>query len=127
MKKLLFIFYFFAIVFFFAAPFQAHAQDWGGCVKDNVASLSCLPIVFGNIINAALLFVGTVALFLFIYAGIVFIRSGGDPKQVQSARQIITYAIIGLVIVLCSYAIITVISYVTGAKCIEVLSLSACN
>ena len=128
MKKLLLIVYTFVFAFLFVTPLQAHAQDWGSCVDANgVASLSCLPIVFGNIINAALIFIGSVALILFIYAGILFMRSGGDQKQVQTARQTITYAIIGLVVVLSSYAIINIISYTTGATCITTISFSNCK
>lgn len=94
------------------------AQDWGSCVKNNVPSLQCIPIVFSNIVSAALAFVGTVTVFLIVYAGILFVTSGGDQKKVQSARQVITYALIGLVIVFSSFAIIYFISYTTGVRCI---------
>ncbi|MGH7203966.1 MAG: hypothetical protein ACREHC_05980 [Candidatus Levyibacteriota bacterium] len=130
MKKLFFILYVFVFSFLFVTPLSAHAQgtEWGGCVDANgVASIACLPIIFSNLINAALIFLSSVALILFIYAGILFVRSGGDPKQVQTARATITYAIIGLVLVLSSYGIITIISYTTGAKCIEVISLGNCK
>lgn len=120
--------YFFLVAFLFAAPMPAHAQDWGSCVDANgVASLACLPIVFSNLINAALLFIGSVAVILFIFAGITFIRSGGDPKQVQTARQTITYAIIGIVLVMSSYAIISIIGYTTGAECIQKIGFNDCK
>lgn len=122
MKKIVALLIFTLTLFFVVPPVvpPAHAQakDWTGCVKDNVPSLQCIPIVFGNIVNAALMFVGTVAVFLIVYAGIQFVTSGGDPKKVQAARQIITYAIIGLVLVLSSFGIIYFISYTTGVKCI---------
>ena len=73
------------------------------------------------------MFAGAVAVILAIYAGIKLGMSGGDPKQVQAARAILTYALIGLVVVLSSFAIIFFISYLTGAKCIETLSLKGCN
>jgi len=118
----------FAFLFFFAIPLPVHAQDWKGCLDSNgVATLNCLPIVFSNIIQAALMFVGTVAVFLLVWAGILFIRSGGDPKQTQAARQMITYAIIGLVLVLSSFAIIYLIAYLTGANCITQLSFTSCK
>ena len=129
-SRLLIIALFFLCLFFFVTPLPAHAigQDWTGCLDSNkVATLNCIPIVFSNIIQAALIFVGSVAVVLLIYAGIRFVMSGGDPKQVQSARSIITYAIIGLVIVLSSFAIIFLISYLTGAKCIETLSFTSCK
>lgn len=132
-RLLILIFYLlsFSIVVLFATPTPAHAQDWGGCVQTidgaQVASLQCLPIVFSNIVKAALEFVGAVAVILLVYAGIRFITSGGDPKQVQAARQIITYALIGLVLVLGSFGIIYFIAYLTGATCIETLSFTSCS
>lgn len=106
---------FFSFIGLFAAPVPVHAQSWGGCVVNGVATLRCIPIVFSNIVNAALIFAGSVAVILLIYAGIRFVMSGGDPKQTQQARQIITYAIIGLVIVLGSFGIIYLIGYLTNS------------
>jgi uncharacterized membrane protein len=127
LKKLLLITFYSVILFSIIYPIPAHAQDWGKCVDANgVATLTCIPIVFSNIINAALMFVGSVAVILIIWGGITFVRSGGDPKQTQHARQIITYAIIGLVLVLSSFFIIYLIAYLTGAKCIETFSFTSC-
>lgn len=93
-------------------------MDWkaSGCLDNGVATLRCIPVVFNNVIRAALIFVGAIALIFIIYAGFSFITSGGDPKKVQGARQIMTYAIIGLTIVLLSFAILYFIGYVTGAS-----------
>jgi len=129
-KKLFLLVPFFVVLFLFIVPPFAHAQDWKatGCVDANgVASLNCLPVVFSNIVRAAIMFVGTVAVFLLIWAGIKYIRSGGDPKQTQAARGIMTYAIIGLILVLCSFGIIYLIAYLTKANCITQLSFTACG
>lgn len=120
MKKILIVLFALATVLFTVPQVQPAyaATDWGSCVQNNVPSLKCIPVVFGNLVSAALMFVGTVAVFLIVYGGIQLVTSGGDPKKVQGARQIITYSIIGLVIVLSSFAIIYFISYTTGVKCI---------
>src|ERR1700691_5191908 len=106
LKKFLLILSIVALFFTVVPPIPVHAQaqSWSGCIDPNtgVATLQCLSIVFGNIVTAALEFVGAVAVILLVYAGIRFVTSGGDPKQVQSAQKIITYALIGLVIILCS-------------------------
>lgn len=103
------------------APANTYAQgSWDeDCFNKNirgaedVATLHCLPSVVLNATNAFLLFAGTVALFIIVWAGIRLVTSGGDAKQVQSARSMITYAIIGLIIVLSSYAILFFIGYLT--------------
>jgi Type IV secretion system pilin len=100
-------------------PAYAAAEGWGNCVANEdgaqIATLNCIPVVFNNVIYAALLFVGSVAVILLIYAGIRFVMSGGDPKQTQQARQIIIYAILGLVVVLTSFGIIYLIGYLTNS------------
>lgn len=113
LRKFSFVLSFFLLSFLFVLPLPAHAQDWGGCVHNGVATLQCIPIVFTNVVRAALMFAGTVALILIIYAGIRFITSGGDAKQAQGARQIMTYAIIGLIIILTSFGILYLIGYLT--------------
>jgi hypothetical protein len=93
------------------------------CIKAGVAQLNCLPTVFLNVTNAFLLFGGIVALFIIVWAGIRFITSGGDAKQIQSARSMITYAIIGLIVVLSSYAIVFFIGFLTrSTDCITNLA-----
>lgn len=90
-----------------------------GCIEQGAATLKCLPVVFNNIVSAALVFAGTVAFFLIIRAGIQFISSGGDPKQAGAARQTLTYALIGLIVILLSFAILNGLSYITGVECIS--------
>ena len=85
---------------------------------NNPATLGCFNILLPNIIRSAFIFVGSVTVIMIIMAGIKFIMSGGDNKQIDSARKTLTYAIIGLSIVVFSYLIINLVAYVTGAKCI---------
>ncbi len=92
-------------------------KEWDSCLDSSgVPTLGCIPIVFNNVIAAALVFVGIIALFLIIWAGINMTTSGGDPKKVDSAKRIMTYAIIGLVIVLLSFGILFLIGYLTGTS-----------
>lgn len=142
MGKLLSVF---ALIFllFVSFPPVASAQfkDWSGCTdkftskeKDpltgvetqrtsEVATLRCLPVIFQNVVAAFLMFAGAVALFLIIYSGIRLVTSGGDPKQIQAARAIMTYAIIGIIVALSSFAIIFFIGYITkSSDCITNLN-----
>ena len=102
-------------------------KDWGDCVVDGVPTLKCVPVVFQNIISAALVFAGIVALFFIIVSGIKMIASGGDPKGVEGARKTMTFAIIGLVIILMSFFIINMISYITGVTCITSFGFDTCK
>ncbi len=92
------------------------------------ATLDCFTTtVFPNIIHAAFLLVGVVTVIIIIIAGTKFISSRGDNKQVEGAKKALTYAIIGLSIVLFSYLIINIISYVTGVSCIRSMSFLGCK
>lgn len=93
-------------------------NSWGDCVKGEVATLGCIPAVFSNVVNALLMFVGISALAIFIMGGFKMIHSGGDPKKLEGARNSFIFGILGLLIVLLSFAIINIISYVTGVGCI---------
>lgn len=95
-----------------------------GCVHDDVATIFCLPAVFQNVVTAALSFATVVTVFMIIYAGIKYIISGGDQKQVEGARQTLTYAIIGLIIIFLSFLIINLIATVTGANCINMFGFA---
>lgn len=99
------------------------AATWDDCVVDGIATLKCLPIIFGNLINILIIFGGVTAVILVILGGIKFITSGGDPIKVESARRTVTFAIIGLAIILLSFVLIKVISVVTGVPC-QILGVS---
>lgn len=102
-------------------------MDWGTCVKGEVATLECIPILFQNIINAALLFAGVVGVIFIIYSGIQYIRSGGDAKQIEGARGTLTYTIVGIVIILLSFFIINTIAAITGVDCIKFIGFDNCK
>lgn len=100
---------------------------WDQCSENGVATLNCLPLFLENILKVATAFAGAVAVFFVAMGGYKFIRSGGDPKQVEGARQTITYAIIGLILVFMSYFIIVFIATLTGVDCIKKFGFNQCR
>ncbi len=105
-------------------------MDWNRCSVNTPAgkipTLECAFLLIQTIISWLLTFAGVVALVLIIYSGIKLISSGGDPKQIEGAKKILTYAIIGLFVVLLSFAIINLIAYATGVSCIKLMGFNAC-
>lgn len=59
-------------------------------------------------------------LFFLIYGGISFIISGGDKQKVVNARQKLTFAIVGLIVVLLAYFIVNVIYNLFGLEFVRV-------
>jgi hypothetical protein len=69
----------------------------------------------GEIIGLALSFVGIVFLILMIYGGYTWMTARGDSEKIKSAKQTITNAVIGLIIIGLAYGITTfVINAVAG-------------
>ncbi|HUD44747.1 MAG TPA: hypothetical protein VMR41_04350 [Patescibacteria group bacterium] len=102
---------------------------WGSikCVDNGVATLDCIPAVFQILVNAALVLAGTTALLFIIWAGIRLIASNGDAKQAEAARKVLTFAILGLIIILLAAAVINLIADFTGVQCIKFFGFQQCR
>ncbi|MEK7559023.1 MAG: hypothetical protein AAB521_01850 [Patescibacteria group bacterium] len=61
-------------------------------------------------ITLLFIFAIILALFYIVQGGIQWIVSGGDKQQIDQARLRITYAIVGLVIVLAGFFIVNLVS-----------------
>ena len=76
------------------------------------ASLS--NVTFSSIVSAlvgiVLIIAAIVFFFMLIIGGIKYIVSGGDKGQTEAARNQITAALVGLVIVFAAYAIISIVN-----------------
>ncbi|MFC1640781.1 hypothetical protein ACFL2D_01885 [Patescibacteria group bacterium] len=81
----------------------------GGEIEGVRQENDILPIVF-DVINWILIITGAFAILMLIIGGFRYITSAGNDKQVQAAKTTMTYAIVGLVIVLLSYVIAATIN-----------------
>lgn len=88
---------------------HAQVQEWGSCVVDGVPTLKCLEVVFSNILFMSSALVMLVLFIMFVVGSVKYLTSGGDPEKIKSARSTITYAVIGTVIFMGAYLIITII------------------
>lgn len=82
-----------------------------------------LPVVskvIGNSITIMLIVTVILTLLFLIWGGVQWIQSGGDKQKLSSARARLTYAIIGLVIALLSFLIISIIGLVFNVKLLQV-------
>ena len=62
--------------------------------------------VIVNIVNIALGFLGIIAVIIIIYAGWLWMTSAGNPDQVDSAKKTLRNAVIGLGVIIASWAIV---------------------
>jgi hypothetical protein len=83
---------------------QTLSQNVGtqaGIASSNVS----LPEIVGRIINILLGFIGIVLLLIVLYAGFQWMTAGGDSKKVEEAKQRISNAVVGLIILVAAFAI----------------------
>jgi hypothetical protein len=61
--------------------------------------------IVARVINVALGLLGTILLVIIVYAGFLWMTAGGDDEKVSRAKTLIKNGVIGLAIILSSYAI----------------------
>ncbi|MEK7665898.1 MAG: IPT/TIG domain-containing protein [Patescibacteria group bacterium] len=64
-------------------------------------------IIIARVINIALGLLGVIAVSLIVYAGFLWMTAAGNPERVKKAQAVMINAIVGLLIILASYAITT--------------------
>lgn len=91
---------------------QSKLKQLGGDLPIAQGKGGNLIELIGSLIRWGLGFVGLIFFVLVLYAGFLYMTAAGDDDKVGKAKTLITQAIIGLVIVVASYAIAT---FVTSA------------
>ncbi|MFA5128259.1 MAG: pilin [Patescibacteria group bacterium] len=108
----------------FLFPLSASAQglkDAGATLGDmqnqGVTLSGDLSGTANTVVKTIFYLVGTIFLVLVIYGGIVWMKSAGRDAEVARAKRIVATSVIGVVILLLSYAITTfVMGRLTGSS-----------
>jgi hypothetical protein len=70
-----------------------------------------------TMVNYFLTFLGIVAVIMIIYGGITYVTAAGQDEAVGNAKKIIMYALVGIIIILLSFAIVnTILGAGTGTE-----------
>jgi hypothetical protein len=89
----------------------AQIQNVGG-----VATIKGFEGLFDNLVSS-LLGLAAIALFIMLlFGGFKYLTSGGNPKNLESARNTLTHAIIGMILVALTFLILRFIEVFTGAN-----------
>ena len=65
-----------------------------------------LRVVIGYIIKALLGLSGAIALFVFVWSGIMMMLAAGSPEKIKTAKNSLTWATIGLVVIFTAYTLV---------------------
>ncbi|MFH1175590.1 MAG: IPT/TIG domain-containing protein, partial [bacterium] len=104
---------------FFVFPKFSEAQNvevWGEgdiaktAIEEQTGMRAQDPrVTIVNIIRIVLGFLGIIAVVIIIYAGYLWMTAGGNAEQIETAKMLMRNAVIGLVIILSSFAIVSFI------------------
>jgi Ca2+/H+ antiporter len=95
---------------------EVYAQCTGA---DDTCTFTDFESMFGNILGILLGVAGLAAFIMLLMGGLKYITAGGNPKNAESAKNTLTYAIGGLVLVASAYLIIRIIEEFTGVNLSE--------
>ena len=91
-----------------------HAQEIGldradnlGLIKTNEKDPRDLLV---NIVKYLITFLGLIAVIMVMYSGFLWMTSNGDPEKINKAKRTLINSIIGLIIVLSAFAIVTFVA-----------------
>jgi len=100
---------FFLLFFISASPVSAEEPDLTG-----VAQFEHLEILMQKVLGGVFS-LGLVAVFvMLLYGGFKYLTAGGNPEANQKAGGVITYAILGLVLMIGAWFILRLIENFTG-------------
>lgn len=109
---------FVAIASFLAVPQAVFAAE-NNLVPSQLAPINDPIQVVRGIIKFILLLAFVIAFIMLLVGGIRWIMAGGDEKSVEKARNTITAALIGLVVILVAYALIRIVEIFFGVNVIS--------
>jgi hypothetical protein len=97
-----------ALVLINALPMAA-AAPIGSEDRPDIAAEGSLRGVVLRIINYFLGFLGLLAVIMVIYGGVTYVTAAGNDEAIGNAKKIIMYALIGIIIILLSFAVVNTI------------------
>ncbi|MBU1151264.1 hypothetical protein KJ632_00375 [Patescibacteria group bacterium] len=86
-------------------------------IAEQTGGESSLRSLVLTMVNYFLTFLGIIAVIMVIYGGVTYVLSAGNDEATGNAKKIIQYALVGLIIVLLSFAIVnTILGAGTGTE-----------
>lgn len=85
------------------------ATDSPGRISEATGGESSARALVLTIVNFFLGFLGLIAVLMVIYGGVLIVTSAGKEDQASKGKKILTYAAIGIVIILLSFAFVSTI------------------
>lgn len=98
-----------------------------------LGNLGCAPsatpeIYFNKVLQTSITILIIIAVLFFVWhlinAGLRMINSQGDPKNFETGKNQLLYAVVGLIVVFSIFAILKLVGTITGIQGLEQLNLT---
>ena len=91
---------------FFSSAYSVTCAEIGNCS----ANTPTVDLGFAHITQLLVGLVGMLAVVFIIISALQMILSAGSPKRFQQARESLLYSVVGVVLAIVAYAIVTFVS-----------------
>lgn len=88
-------------------PLGCYGLRWSSLNKINVApGTAGVQTLIGRVIKTVMGVVGSIALIMFVYGGLMWMTASGNTEKISKAMRIITWSTLGIIVILSSYALV---------------------
>lgn len=105
MKKVFFLMVFVLSLFLLNSSPVLAAEDSSMTLTNPLGPNTTVYTLAGRIISVVLGLVGTIALVMFIYGGIIWMTSAGSKDKVKKGKDAIVWSVIGMAVIFASYGL----------------------
>lgn len=111
MKKIIGVSLFSVMILALALPVvvEAAVTTVGSAPDSNISSITDVVAVIDTIVNWFFAIIIGIAAIMIIYAGFLWMTSGGDEEKTGNARKTLIYALIGVVVAVVAKGLVTLI------------------
>jgi len=88
--------------------------DFSKSTVNPVAKFGNFGSLLNQILPTIMIVASLVCLALLLMGAYTYVSSSGEQEKLQKARKTITYSIFGLILILLSYLLVRVVSFITG-------------
>ena len=117
MKKIIYLLSV-SILFWFdfvsAQDFSPKTLQENAASKLNPGNIKNVSNLLSVGINAMLVFMGSIALALVVYAGFLWMTAGGNESKIEKARTIVVWTLLGTLAIGASYGFISFVISIFG-------------
>jgi len=89
-------------------------QNVGSDLNAPIQTTGDLITIVLGLVNWVAWFVALVAVLFGLYSGILFITAGGDDEKLTKAKNILLYAIVGIVVAILAFSIVAISKSIAG-------------